>query len=162
MKNISITHIRYTAFIMVLLAVLYSCKKSGDDSNNNTPAPASSFTWSYNGNTYIANLDTAYQFSIPLSPYCIIAINGSNFTTSYSRKMTFKLGSFNTGAYTIGSGSSLAYVDDSGNDLLGTGGTVIITSNASNRLTGNFSCTMSGTPGTFTVTGQFANVSIRP
>jgi hypothetical protein len=162
MKKISTPRLRYTAFFVSILIVFYSCKKSSDDGNT-TPAPVSSFTWTYNGNTYIASLDTAYQFSIPLSPYSIIAINGTNFSTSFTRKILFKLSSFNIGAFTISSGgNSLRYVDDGGNDLFGTSGTLNITANASNRLTGNFSCTMTGSPGTFTVTGQFANVSIRP
>lgn len=161
MKKMIISHLSYAAFISCMLIICYSCKKSNDDSN--TTPPASSFTWSYNGNTYIASLDTAYQFSIPSLPYSIVAVNGTNFNTSFTRKIHFKLSSYNTGAFTIGSGgNSLRYVDDGGNDLFGTSGTLNITSNANNRLTGNFSCTMSGSPGTYTVTGQFANVSIRP
>ncbi len=163
MKKINITRPVVAALVVCLVMVFNSCKKSSDDDTTTTPPPASSFAWSYNGNNYVASLDTAYQVSVPFTPNAIIAINGTNFNTSYTRKMVFKLSSFSVGSYTIASGgNTLAYIDDSGFDLIGTGGVLTITANANSRLSGNFSFTMTGGPGTFTVTGQFANVSIRP
>ncbi|MGB3153923.1 MAG: hypothetical protein WBB06_04950, partial [Chitinophagaceae bacterium] len=71
-----------------------SCKKS-----NNSNTVQNSFIWTFGGNTYTASLDSAYEQSIALAPYYIVAINGTNFNTFFTRKIGFSLTSFTPGNY---------------------------------------------------------------
>ena len=153
---------KYCLLIFPATFLLMACNKSGD---SNPPVPASSFTWTHAGVTYTASLDSAYEQSIALAPYYIIAINGTHFITNYTRKIDFSLTSFNPGAYTIvqGGPNRLSYINDGGFNFDGIAGTINITSNANNLLSGNFSATLIDPgPANSPLSGSFSNVSIRP
>ena len=138
----------------MILVLFTDCNKSGTASPN-------SFTWTFGGTTYAATLDTAFV-NRPIIPYYILAITGTNFNTNYNQWVGFGLSSFNTGAFNIGpGGNSLQFIDATGADHSGLSGTLTITSNANNRLTGNFSDIVSGPSGTVPFTGSFANVPVK-
>jgi hypothetical protein len=76
------------------------------------------------------------------------------------------LTSCNVGTYFINDGSvafnRLTYKDDAGNTLLGAGGTLNITANSNNYISGNFFATLisgSGVPSQ--LTGNFTNMPVR-
>jgi hypothetical protein len=155
-------YMKYCLPIFFAAFLLIACNKSGDP---DPAAPASSFTWTHAGVTYTASLDSAYEHSIALAPYYIVAINGTHFITNYTRKIDFSLTSFNPGAYTIvqGGPNRLNYINDAGFNFDGIAGTLNITSNVNNLLSGNFSATLVGPgPANSPVSGSFSNVSIRP
>jgi len=152
------------SFFCIILSTMmflgiFSCKKSND-------SVANGFTWTYMGKNYSANLDTAFiSASLSVKPYFIIVGNGTSLL-GLNRRFGFNLTSFNIGTYTFGAGTgnSLSYIDDAGDDLVGSAGKLNITANANNLLTGNFSATVTdvssgvGNP----ISGNFVNMSIRP
>ena len=148
------------AILFSYIGILFSCNKTGDSDSK----PPSNFTWTYNGSTYKADLDSAYVH-YDLTPYLIMAITGTNFNTFFTQKIYFSLASFNTGNFTIvpGPGSNiLQYIDVSGYDHSGVSGTLSITSNANNLLSGNFSATIAGPSGNEPISGSFTNVPVKP
>jgi len=150
--------LRNIALIMAIAATA-ACSKKGDSGNND---PVSSFTWTYDGQTYTAKTDTAYN-SPPIytaTAPVILATQGSRFYAP-SPELYIFLTSLSPGAYNFtGSGTNqLHYIDPLGFDRDGTGGSLNITSNSSSRLAGNFSITLNNGK---LLTGSFSNVSIRP
>lgn len=151
-------------YICVVLSgnifILSSCNKSNDSGTK----PSSDFTWTFNGSTHKADLDTAYVH-YDLTPYLIMAITGTNFNTNSTRKIYFSLTSFNPGNFTIvpGPGSNiLEYIDELGYGHPGVSGTLSITSNANNLLNGNFSAIVASLSGNLPITGSFTNVPVKP
>jgi hypothetical protein len=134
--------------------VLFSYDKDND--------PPSSFTWTYDGMTYTANIDTAFN-STPIytsSAPVILATQGSRFYAP-SPELYIFLTSFSPGAYVFtGAGTNqLQYADPLGFMHNGVSGSLNITSNASNRLAGNFSITLTSSK---VLAGNFSNVPIKP
>ena len=158
MKKI-IFHI-FSAVLLMSLFQLLSCKKSND-------ADQGSFTWSHAGKTYqptvyAAYLGTGYTFT----PFHIIAGFG-NFPSGFNRRIDFHLTSFAVGSYSIvlspSTANTLDYIDDAGFNLAGTSGTLNITANANNRLSGNFSVTVINPAlATSLMTGSFTGITINP
>jgi len=146
--------------VLFSIAILPSCNKTSDSDSK----PPSNFTWTYNGTTYKADLDSAYV-RYDLTPYFIKAIIGTNFITNHTQEIWFSLASFNTGSFAIvpGPGSNvLHYTDVLGYDHPGISGTLNITSYANNLLSGNFSATIAGPSGNEPITGNFTNVPVKP
>lgn len=142
--------------------LLFSCGKDKGSNNNNTPA--SSFTWSYDGVTYTAKTDTAFN-STPIytaTGPVILATQGSRFYAPSADLYIF-LSSLSQGAYVFtgpGSGTNqLHYTDPLGFDRDGVSGSLNITSNVSSLLAGNFSITLTNSK---VITGSFSNVPVRP
>jgi hypothetical protein len=140
--------------------LLFSCKKSSDNHSN-----IHSFTWNYEGKAYSANIDSAFLHP-PTSTGnpLIIAGTGNNITLPGSGPR-ITLISLATGNYLFGTSSnnSLEYVDTLGNSSISISGTITITANSTDKLSGNFSATMidfSGLPKI--LTGNFSNVPIHP
>lgn len=159
MKTILVKHTCYIAILLILFMFSFSCKKSGHDTN--------SFTWVHNGISHTTNLDTAYVSpgGLALLPYTIIA--GEN-RPGYIifRRVEFHLTSFNVGTYAVNAGSGafnrLTYTDDAGSTLIGAGGTLNITVNSNNYLSGNFSATLiTGSGVSSLLTGNFTNMPVR-
>ena len=153
-------------FNIVLLGSItfWSCSKSSDTASQST---ASNFTWTQEGKTFTATIDTAFLgVGYTFTPFHIIAGFGT-FPTSFNRRIDFHLTSFNIGAYTIvpspATVNTLDYIDDAGFNLQGISGTLNITGNASSLLSGNFSLTLiNGAGVTNPMSGSFSNVSIHP
>lgn len=144
---------------LMFIATIAACSKKSDSGNN---GPVSSFTWTYEGQTYTAKTDTAYS-SPPIytgTAPVILATQGSRFYAP-SPELYIFLTSLSQGAYNFtGSGTNqLHYIDPLGFDRDGVGGTLNITSNNNSRLAGNFSITLTNSQ---VLTGSFSNVPIRP
>jgi len=140
-----------------LSSLIASCSKKS--SSDNTPT-TNSFTWNYNGTKYTATLDSAYEFSYPGSQHYVVAIIGSNFQTSFTKRIAFNLPSFNAGTYTIStSGNKFLYAENNGLDEFGNSGTITIGAYQNNKLSGSFSCNF---PGSVVITGSFTNVPVCP
>jgi hypothetical protein len=83
------------------------------------------------------------------------------------RRVSFHLNSFAVGSSTIvaypASVNTFDYVDDAGYNLAGISGTVNISSNTNNRLSGNFSVTLiDASSATSLITGSFTDIPIQP
>lgn len=140
----------------------FSCKKSVDGQAN-----SNSFTWVHNGISHTTKLDTAYKSMawLLLPPYSIFAGENKPGYIIF-RRVEFNLTSFDVGTYAVNAGSGafnrLTYVDDAGNTLIGAGGTLNITANSNNYLSGNFSATIITGSGTSSLlTGHFTNMPVR-
>lgn len=148
-------------FLVSASFVFSSCKKSND---KRSPVI---FTWTHGGNTYnpsfsSAFLGTGYTFT----PFHIVAGFGT-YPSGFVPRVDFHLTSFNTGTYTIAPSpatvNTLRYIDDGGFILEGISGTINITVNANNLLSGNFSVTLTDpSSATSSLTGSFANITISP
>lgn len=139
-----------TIFVLVALP---SCDKP------DTPEPAaeSKFTWLYDGTTYVAKQHKAMLNSIG-GPSIRAGLQEGIQAGSGPR---INLTSLNQGTYTIASGNVtyFDYIDVLGNPHQGNTGSITITKNANNLLSGNFSVTLSNNK---TITGDFTNTSIKP
>jgi hypothetical protein len=162
MKTTLVKHTGFIVFLFVILMFFYSCKKAGDDQANNN-----SFTWVQNGINHTTNLDTAYVAlgGLSLSPYTIMAGENKPGYIFY-RRVEFNLTSFNVGTHTVNAGSGafnrLTYTDDAGTTMIGAGGTLNITANSNNYMSGNFSATLiTGAGVSNLLTGNFTNMPIR-
>lgn len=124
-----------------------------------------SFTWTHNGINHTTKLDTAFISHSSRPLYTIIAGENKPGYIIYER-VKFNLTSFNAGRYIVNDGSGafnrLTYTDDTGTTLIGAGGTLNITANSSNRISGDFSATLiTGTGATSLLTGSFTNMPVR-
>lgn len=157
------TLFKYTGcnvFLFVVLIFFSSCKKSGDDQAN-----SNSFTWIHNGINHTTKLDTAYKSHSSRPPYTIIAGEDKPGYIIFTR-VEFNLTSFNTGIHIVNDGfgafNRLTYADDAGNTLIGAGGTLNITANSNNYISGNFSATLiTGAGVSSLLTGNFTNMPVR-
>jgi hypothetical protein len=157
--------IKYAFGFVLLLSVsifFCACKKTEDSSNGS----GNQFQWTHKGVTHTTSIyDTAYISSRGLSilPYSILAGTELRIYT-ISRRVLFHLSSFNVGAYTIGppgAANVLDYIDDAGFDMVGVSGTLNITSNSNNRMTGNFSVTLRDASSvTSQITGSFTDMPV--
>jgi hypothetical protein len=149
------------AVLFTGLLLFYSCKKTNTNSGQN------SFTWIHAGKTFQPTIYAAYLGpGFTFTPFHIIAGFG-NFPTGFDMRIDFHLSSFAVGAYSIvpspATVNTLYYIDDAGYNLEGISGTVNITANVNNRLSGNFSVTVINAAAvTSLVTGSFTEITINP
>ena len=150
MKKILFNPFLYLLIFFLSSLIFWSCSKS------NESAPQNSFSLTYNGNTYKAVNDSAVLIS--LGTNFVVA----NFSTGYFWRVYMSLASFNVGSYNFGSGSSISYVNYQGNPTPdATSGTINITANSNNRMSGNFTATIADHLGTIYVTsGNFTDMPI--
>ena len=147
--------------LLLGLLLLSSCKKSGDD------APQGSFTWTHKGKSFQATAYAAFPNpSFFFIPFNVLAGYG-NFETRVEKRIVFHLNSFAVGTSAITTSppteTAFYYVDEAGNNLDGVSGAINITSNANNRLSGNFSVTLiDGSSATSLITGSFTDIPIQP
>ena len=148
MKNTFCKSIIYLGLSLVLLNI-FSCSKSGSSANNN-------FTWTYGNTNYKANFNAAYLQSLGGNPIIVAGTGAALHTLAIGPRFT--VSSLNVGTYNFNtSPNSMFYIEDQGNNLAAVTGTINITSNAGNLLSGNFSATLSNS---INVTGSFMNVPI--
>ena len=146
-------------FMFVTLLFFYSCKKEDD------PGKKNSFTWVHNGIIHTTTVDTAYVANSGLPQFTIMAGEKKPGYLFYVRVM-FNLTSFKIGTCIVNDGSGafnrLTYTDDSGNTLIGAGGTLTITANSNNYMSGNFSAILiTGAGVSSQLTGSFTNIPVR-
>lgn len=143
--------------IIALLAITsISCSKSEDATTNVVPPNATDgFIWTENGNTTVLTVDNPYvngQFK------SIFALRSG--VTIYELNLT----SIAVGTYPLSatSANSLFYNNSAASTSFSpTSGSVIITTNANNKLTGTFTATGTGA-GVSSVSGSFTNIVINP
>ena len=151
--------------ILVLLFLtiqIPSCNKSSKGISTPTN---SSFTWTYEVSSYTVTSDTAYQYNNNPTTYQIFVSPNSGFLFNIYRKLSFNLSSFNVGPYIIqpiiSQLNSFQFIDDTGLVLQGISGTLNITSNSNNLLSGNFSFILiNPSGGTKPISGSFSNMTI--
>ena len=151
------------AFVIVSIAglLLLACNKSENEANDSP----NSFTWTFEGNNYTANQDTAFTSGLGLNPFVIYAGNGTSYL-SLTRRFYFTLSAFAVGSYPFTTGPAapnrFEYIDDLGNNHGGISGTFNITDHLNNKLSGFFSGTLAGPSGNQPVSGSFTNMPVKP
>jgi hypothetical protein len=146
-----------TLSMIALLAITsISCSKNDDPVAPVVPivpVAANGFTWTQNGNTTVLTVDNPYvngQFK------SIFAVRAG--VTIYEINLT----AITPGTYALGgtSSNSLFYNNTGASTSFSpTSGSVIITANVNNKLTGTFTATGTG-DGTTSVSGSFTNITI--
>jgi hypothetical protein len=142
------------AFIL-FLSIISSCNKK--DAATNEP---SSFTWIYQNQPYTATSSEAYLLrSNPNTNQILAYVNGD--VTRY--KLSILLPALNPNNYPVSfTTNAFEYIDDFGFVLGAVSGSVTISSNSSNKLSGSFDVKMlKGIADTVSMQGQFYNVPIR-
>ena len=143
-------------YLMLVLSVaLFSCSSDSDD-NNPTPTPsANGFLYAENGSTTMISVSTPYASN----QYKSIFAADTNNTV-----IEINLTSIAVGSYTIDDTTNFfAYLKPGTTGMWnGSAGTVTITANANNKLSGTFSITSgSGISGVNLVSGSFTNIPIQ-
>lgn len=146
---------------MVLFAtVLFGCNKS----YNHPFVPVNSFTWAYRGSSYTADVHIANWYS--MAPKPIIAAYNKMNVPFPNYKLAITVTSFNVGTYALSGSSSSSntfyYIDNEGHELLCTRGSLNITANSNNLITGNFSVSVIDPfKVTRSIVGSFTNTPIK-
>jgi hypothetical protein len=134
-----------------------ACKKSGDPI-----VDSSYFKWTFEGQNYTANIDTSYLTT--LHTWMIYAGNGQTMHT-LTREVAFSLTSINTGTYSLapGNGNYFGYLNDAAVFFPVISGTIEITNNTNNVISGSFSATVGNvTTGIKSISGSFNNFVVKP
>lgn len=149
-----------TSLIVLGLSIsIISCKKKTEDTPTpvTTPTPTAptsnstqGFFWSENGNATSQKAATAY-FTAQYNT--LIATNASGTIVEIN------LTAGTAGTYTINSSNALTYLP-SGNTLVATSGSVIISANTSNKMSGSFSVAFTG-GSVSTLKGTFTDIEVK-
>lgn len=147
---------KFTTLIMIAFIAVFSISCSNDDNPTPVvPVATDGFIWTENGTATVLTVNNPYvngQFN------SIFAVRSG--TTIYEINLT----ALTPGTYTLGSASanSLFYNNTGATTSFSpTSGSVIITGNAGNKLTGTFTATGTGA-GVTSVSGSFTNIVINP
>lgn len=142
-------------FIVLFVTLMSSCS----DADDATPTPVAAattagFTWTENGNTTVLTVDNPYASA---QYKTIFALRSG--TTIYEINLT----SLAPGTYSFSGGANSIYYNNNAGSggFSATSGSVIITANANNKLSGTFTATGSGN-GVTSVSGQFTDIVINP
>jgi len=143
--------------IFTLFVTILSCNK---DTHSND---SSSFTWTHQNVFHSATSADAYisQAGLGVGPNQILAFvttSGPNY------RVSIRLSSLNPNSYAVSlTSNKLDYVDDLGNNLAGAQGSVTISSNANNKLSGSFSVKLiNASFDTTAFIGLFTNITVHP
>ena len=145
------------AVIFTLVIIILSCSK--DNGSNDSW----SFNWTHENVPHSATAADAYvsQAGLGLGPNQILAFISSS---SLNFRVSIRLSSLTPNSYPVSLTSNrFDYVDDSGNDLAGAQGSVTISSNSNNKLSGSFSVKLiNPSSDTTPITGSFTNINLHP
>jgi hypothetical protein len=148
---------KFLGLVLILnLLYLSSCKKVNTDT-----LPVSDFYWKLGNTEYSTNTDTAF-FSY--SGIKIVATTNSDFSSTIKGPSIY-LNSYGVGKYSlkIQGSNQLIYFDNAGEENLSTDGSLEITSNTNNYLTGFFNATLVNSLGIEnTISGTFTDIQLRP
>ena len=135
------------------LLLFQSCTKSDTASLKN------SFTWTYNGTNFTAYADSAFRSNF--SGYPFISARKNADPASMNETLVIELPSLGVSAYDLSAGTppEFFYTDGAGNTFFGNPGSLNITANKNNLISGNFSATLNNTK---IIAGQFTAVPIKP
>jgi hypothetical protein len=145
------------ALIFTLMIINFSCNK--DNGSNDSW----SFTWTHQNISHSATSSDAYltQAGLGIGPNQICAFISSS---SPNYRVSIRLSSLTPNSYPVSLTSNhFDYVDDFGNNLSGVQGSVTISSNSNNKLSGIFSVKLINiSSDTTAITGSFANINLHP
>ena len=145
------------AIIFNLMLTILSCGKDNDSTDS------WSFNWTHQNVPHSATSADAYisQAGLGLGPNQIVA---SLSSSGPNYRVSMRLSSLNPNSYPVSlTFNKFDYVDDSGNDLAGAQGSVTISLNSNNKLTGSFSVKLINVSSdTTTITGSFTNINLHP
>lgn len=141
---------------LVLFTLAFSSCSNDDDNATSTPTPTptpNGFQWTENGGTTIK---TAASATFTTGFKTLIASDASGNTV-----FEINLDGTVPATYTVGSGNAITYAGvtpfftvDSGN--------IVVTANASNKISGTFQGTGVASSGITSVTGTFTNITVVP
>lgn len=136
--------------ILFVLLIIASCKKSSN--------PTSGFTWNYKGINYSAVKHGAHLY-YPGTTNSFYRLDGLIDSLDLPT-ISILLRSINTGVYNMSTtGASLYFSDEIAGTLYDiTSGTINITSNSNNLISGNFSVIIEPGGINQTLTGTFTNI----
>ncbi len=143
-------------FLIAILAITsFSCSNDDDSKTNQTPVATDGFKWTDSSGSTVQTVNNPYannQFK------SIFATN-----TGGSTVFEINLTSIATGTYDImASGNAFYYRSTTmAAAFTPTSGSVVITANANNKLSGTFTATGTG-GGITSVSGSFTNIVINP
>jgi hypothetical protein len=143
------------AIIALLAITTISCSKNDDNAaSSKSNQITDGFTWTENAVTTILTVNNPYATAQYKSIFAL-----RQGVTIYEINLT----SLAVGTYPIGANNSMFYNNNGSTtgNFSPTSGSVIITANANNKLSGTFTATGSGN-GVTTVSGQFNNIVINP
>ena len=147
------------AIICCLTLILLSCNKDNNDNSNDSW----SFTWTHENVIHMATEAAAYitQAGVGMGSNQIIANIG---TPGAQPRVSILLTSLNPDTYPVSVNTNrFDYVDDAGNDLRGAAGTVTISANSGNKLSGDFSVKLiNPSSDTTMITGSFTDINVHP
>jgi hypothetical protein len=143
---------------LVIFAVLLNVSCSKDDSSSSgggASGAANGLFYGENGAAASQTVDT---------PYASDTFNSVFAVNSGSTVIEMNLSDIAVGSYAIDATNAFTYIKPGqSNFFIGSAGTIVITANASGKLTGTFSITAgSGIVGVNSVSGTFKNIVINP
>lgn len=145
---------KFSALVMIAFFAITSISCSSDDSSGG--ATTDGFTWTDSSGSTVQTVDNPYANG-PFNS--IFAVRSG--ATIYEINLT----SLAVGTYSLGGASANAlYYNSTGalaTSFSPTSGSVVITANANNKLTGTFTAIGTG-GGVTTVSGSFTNIVINP
>lgn len=145
--------------ILVLIAFLaistFSCSNNDDDVTAPIVTPTvNGFTWTDSNSTNVQTVNNPYA----TAQYKTIFAKNTGGATVFEINLT----SLAVGTYSLASANALYYKNATMSASFSpTSGTVTITANANNKLSGTFTATGTG-GGITSVTGQFTNITVNP
>lgn len=141
---------------LVVITTSFSCKKeevATPQAATPTPTSNDGFFYSENGSTTL---------SIVTTPYASAQYNSIFAVNSGTTVVEMNLTSIAVGTYTIDANNALTYLKTGvSGAYIASAGSVTITANASNKLTGTFTSTGSGITGVTSFSGSFTNIVIQ-
>jgi hypothetical protein len=143
----------FRAVIFPFAFAVCSCNKGSSDTKNE-----SSFTWTYDGKTYKAKQDTAFTIGIG-APSIVAGLNTGFYDRGSGPRINVT--SLTEGPYSFGSGTghTFRFIDEAGDNIDATSGTLNITKNTDKLLSGDFNVSLYNSK---IITGIFSNTPIRP
>ena len=143
----------FKAFIVFAVLFNVSCSKDDSNRSNGLPSATDGFFYGENGAATSQTVSTHYA-SNPFN-----SIFGTN---SGNTVIEMNLSSIAVGSYAIDATNAFAYIKPGQTDMfIGSAGTILVTGNASGKLTGTFSITSgSGIAGVTSISGTFKNIVI--
>lgn len=144
---------KFLAIALVLFTVaLSSCSKDSDSSSSTNPV-TDGFKWTENGGTTVSTAANAI-FSTGFKT--LIATDASGATV-----FEINLDGTTPATYTIGGANAITYTSVNPFFIVNSG-SVVVTANASGKISGTFQGTGTAASGITSVAGTFTNITVTP
>lgn len=145
---------KFLVLALILITVTFSSCSKDDNDSSSTPTPATNgFKWTENGGTTVK---TAASATFSTQYKTLIAKDASNATV-----FEINLDGTTPATYTVGATNAITYAGVNPFFVVSTGN-VIITTNASDKVSGTFQGTGTAAGGITSVTGTFTNITVVP